>query len=93
MLWILGILYVVLCFVLQTILFRKTEKKVLHFLPLILIGVIYIVCVSLPMMDAVMTELGRNDGFNFYGFSAMIAAGVNTVGLIAVGAAWIYESV
>ena len=62
-------------------------------LVLILIGIIYMVCLCLPILDGVMTALGRNDGYNFFGFAAMLAALVNTFGLVSVGAAWLIEKV
>ena len=87
------IVYVILCFVLQRLLLQKADKAFCRFLPLILIGVIYVVCAMLPFMDSVMNTFGRNDGYSFYGFWALVAAGVNTLGLMAVGAAWIYDRI
>ena len=93
MLWLIGILYVVICFLSQRLLLQRTEKRILHFLPLIAVGVIYLVSACLPLADDIMTALGRNDGYAFYHFAALLTAGVNTLGLLSIGAAWLYEKV
>ena len=62
-LWIIGIGYVVVIFLVQTLLLRTSQKRILHLLPLILIGVVYLAAACLPALDGIMAELGRNDGF------------------------------
>jgi len=93
MLILLAVLYAVCVFLIQTMLFRKTSRKILHAIPLMGIGGIYIIALFLPLADSVMTELGRNDGYSFYSFAALLTAGINTLGLFADGAAWLVEKV
>ena len=90
---IIAIIYAAALFTVQTLLFRKTKKRLLHLLPLAVIALVYLVALCLPIADTVMTGLGRNDGYAFYSFAAMLTAGINTVGLIADGAAWLVEKV
>jgi len=93
MLILLAVLYAVIVFVVQTMLFRHTSGKMIRMIPLMVIGAGYLIAVLLPLADQVMIELGRNDGYAFYSFAALIAAGINTLGLIADGAAWLIEKV
>ena len=93
MLWFIAVIYVVACFLAQRLLLQKTEKQIFHFLPLIVIGIIYLAAALLPMADDIMTALGRNDGYAFYHFAALLTAAVNTLGLLAAAAAWLYEKV
>ena len=90
---IIAILYAVLLFAAQTILFRKTEKRIVHWIPLMFIGLVYLTALVLPILDPILAELGRNDGYSFYTFAALLTAGVNTVGLAADGVAWLIEKV
>lgn len=90
---IIAIIYAAALFAAQTLLFRKTEKRLLHMLPLAVITLVYLVALCLPMADTVMTELGRNDGYSFYSFAALLSAGINTCGLIGDGVAWLVEKV
>ncbi len=92
-LWIIGIGYVVVIFLVQTLLLRTSQKRILHLLPLIMIGVVYLAAACLPALDGIMAELGRNDGYSFWGFTALLTAGMNTLGLFSVGAAWLIEKV
>ena len=93
MLIIIAVLYAVLMFVAQTMLFRKTEKRIVHWIPLMFVSVVYLTALVLPVLDPIMAELGRNDGYSFYAFAALLTAGINTMGLAAVGAAWLIEKV
>ena len=93
MLIFIAVLYAVVLFVVQTMLFRKTEKRIVHWIPLLFIGLVYLTALVLPILDPIMAELGRNDGYSFYTFAALLTAGINTVGLAADGVAWLIEKV
>ncbi len=93
MLILLAVLYAVIVFIVQTMLFRHTSKTIIHTIPLMVIGAVYILALLMPLADQVMIELGRNDGYSFYSFVALLVAGNNTLGLIADGAAWLIEKV
>ncbi len=93
MLIFIAIIYAVLLFTVQTILFQKTTKKILHMIPLLIIGLVYFAALLLPFADKVMMELGRNDGYSFYSFVASLVAGINTLGLAADGTVWLIEKV
>ncbi len=87
----IGIIYAAIVFAAQILLFRKTQKRLLHLLPLAVIALAYLIALCLPIADTVMTGLGRNDGYNFYSFAALLTAGINTCGLIGDGIAWLLE--
>jgi len=93
MLIVIAVLYAVLLFVCQMILFRKTPRRIHHMIPLIVIGGVYLAALLLPAADGIMAALGRNDGYSFYAFAAWITAGINTLGLAANGIAWLIEKV
>ena len=63
----------------------------MRWIPLMVIGLVYIVALCMPLADYVMMELGRNDGYMFYSFIASLIAVINTIGLLADGVAWLFE--
>ena len=93
MLILASIIYAVILFVVQTIIFRMTSRKILHIIPLALIVLVYLSALIIPPADHVMVELGRNDGYMFYSFTSLLIAGINTIGLISVGIAWLIENI
>lgn len=88
---IFMIAYPILMFILQKLCFRKENK--LHYLPLIVIAAVYLICLVLPLVDYAMMSAGRNDGVLFYRLVSLLLAGDNTVALLGVGIAWLIERV
>ena len=89
MLIIAAVIYGAVMFFAQTALFRRSSRKIVHILPLIVIGLVYVTALFLPLGDQIMAQLDRNDGYSFYAFVALLVSGVNTVGLVADGVAWL----
>ncbi len=90
---LISIVYAALLFFIQTMLFKKSSKKILRVIPLLMIGVVYLAALALPFVDNYMAEVGRNDGYSFYTFISLCVAGINTVGLLSTGVAWLVEKV
>lgn len=70
----------------QTILFRQTQKKVLHLLPLIVIGGIYIVALAF-----VIADLDNEGGVAINIIFAQIISVINTIALASDGVAWLIQ--
>ena len=75
-------------FFLQKLLFEKTSKRILHFIPLMIIGAVYTVSIILWI-----SELYVDSGFLFHTLLGWILAGLNTTALVADGIAWLIEKV
>ena len=85
---LIGIAFAALMFLFQRLLFCKTGRRILHFLPVFVHAAVYAVSVGLCVYDALHPY-----GFMFYTFVGALTAAVNTVGLIGVGIAWLFEKV
>ena len=70
----------------QTTLFRRTQKKVLHLLPLIVIGGIYIVALAF-----VIADLDNEGGVAINIIFAQIISVINTIALASDGMAWLIQ--
>ena len=86
--YLIALVFAAVIFAAQTVLFRKTERKVLHFLPLIVIGVLYAAALVLFLSD-----LDRTGGFLMNTLVALILTGAATLALLADGVAWLIEKV
>ena len=90
---LLAFLYAALMFIFQRLVFTKSEHKLIHFLPSLFVGIVYLSAIALPIVDRIQLASGQNDGHLFFTFVALIVAGINTAGLAGIGAAWLYERV
>ena len=75
-------------FVLQMLLFHKTERKILHFIPAFAVGLLYTAAIILFVLD-----LGKSGGYLFNSLIALIISWIGTVALVADAAAWLIEKV
>jgi len=89
---IVSIIYAVICFFSQTLLF-KSNHKFLTLSPFLVILLVYLICLILPFIDVYMTEIGKNDGYSFYTFLSLSIAKTNTLGLLSLGVAWLIEKI
>ena len=72
----------------QSVLFAKTSRRILHFLPLIVIGAVYLTAFGLYLSD-----LNRNGGVLMNTIFAYVIAIFNTSALVGDGIAWLIEKV
>lgn len=75
-------------FVLQMLLFHKTERKILRFIPLFVVGLLYVVAIILFVLD-----FSKSGGYLFNTLMALIISWIGTVALVADAAAWLVEKV
>jgi len=85
---ILVLLTAIVTFSLQSLIFKKCSRPILHFFPLICIGCIYLVSLGL-----FISELYQSGGVKTSTLYSFILTGVNTVALVADGCAWLIEKV
>ncbi len=85
---VLAIICAVVTFLVQSLIFKKCSRTVFHFIPLMLIGCVYLVALGLFISD--LNQTGGALVLKVYSF---VIAGVNTVALIADLFAWLVEKV
>ncbi|MBQ8509523.1 MAG: hypothetical protein IJ493_06400 [Clostridia bacterium] len=83
-----AILYAVIVFAAQSMLFGKTARTILQLIPLFFVGMVYIACACLIVYD-----LNTGSGYLFITEMTLCAILINTAGLAAVGVAWLIEKV
>lgn len=87
---LIAVVWFILMYLLQSFVFKRASGTIAKFVPLILVVLIYIGALAVGIAEF---HFGNHDGYLFYEFMASLAAGINTVGLAAVGAAWLVEYV
>lgn len=76
-------------FAVQTMLFRKTSRTLIHLIPVLVVAAVYLAALGLVISD-VVAPAGCVKMNTLY---ALILSAADTVALIAVGAAWLIEKV
>ena len=76
-------------FAVQTMLFRKTSKMLIHLIPVFAVAAVYLAALGLVISD-VIAPSGCVKMNTLY---AWILSAGDTVALIAVGAAWLIEKI
>ncbi len=85
---VLALISAVITFSVQSLIFKKCSRTVFHFIPLMLIGCVYLVALGLFLSD-----LNQTGGVLMLTIYSIVLAGVNTVALIADLFAWLVEKV
>jgi len=85
---LIALAFAAVMFGLQRLVFDKSERRLVHLVPVFITIAVYAVSVGL----CVFNELNPT-GFMFYTFVGIITAAVNTAGLVGVGIAWLIEKV
>ncbi len=83
-----ALIIAVVTFLVQSLIFKKCSRTVFHFIPLMLIGCVYLVALGLFLSD--LNQTGGALVSRVYSF---VIAGGNTVALIADLFAWLVEKV
>lgn len=91
MLFFCTCLYTGFIFILQHILFSKTQNKFLQCIPLYCIVFTYLFSIGCILYDTLGHAI--HDGYLFYSFLGWILIMINTLALIADGIAWLIEKV
>ena len=86
---LISIPFAVAVFAVQTLLFSKTSRTIIHLIPIFVIGMFYLTALGLVISD-IAAPSGCVKMNTLY---ALILAVADTVALIADGTAWLIEKV